>query len=294
MLLRPKNSIDTGDIEAQIAAGASALAAMQRRDGSFPLLQWGKWSWARECYPLFSTIVVVLAAGEFLSRNAVFRAVDFVVRARRADLLWEFDPKLTLPPDSDCLACALAMIARFGSAELDAADAACLRSFWRQPDGPFTTWAADGEWDGRERDDAVVNCNILFALSALGGRPTFEERSAVANHIAQSTAGCRYYCSPTTIAYAAVRAGFAVHELPRSLIAKPSADSVLPMAQWLSTTASPDDDAVAFILSEQAPDGRWRREQWFGRPGHRRWGSDAVSTALCIEGLKAAGFGNCG
>ena len=292
MFFRRKKVVESGGGEACLSAGISALAAMQHADGSFPLQGWGKRSWARKCFPLFSTITVVLAVGDLLPRNSVSRAVEFVLRCRRVDCLWDFDPKLGIPPDSDCTAGALAMIARYGSEALDPADVTCLRSFWRQPDGPFTTWAAGGEWDERERDDAVVNCNILFALTALGGRPTASETEAVASLIGRSTAGCRYYCSTTTMAYAAVRAGVTVADLPGSLTAKPSVGDVLPMAQWLSAAASPDDDAVAFILSKQSLDGRWRREEWFARPGHGRWGSDAVSTALCIEGLIAAGVGS--
>ena len=292
MFLWRRKTIEVREREASIAAGVSALASMQRRDGSFPLLRWGKRSWARECFPLFSTIAVVLAVGELLPRNSVSRAVEFILRCRRPDRLWDFDPRLRLPPDSDCTACALAIIARYGSEASEASDVTCLRSFWRQPDGPFTTWAAGDEWGERERDDAVVNCNILFALTALGDRSTVGESSAVASLIGRSTAGSRYYCSPTTIAYAAVRAGYAAQELPSPLTAKPSVGDVLPMAQWLSAAASPDDDAVTFILSKQLPDGRWRREAWLGRPGHGRWGSDAVSTALCIEGLIAAEIGD--
>jgi hypothetical protein len=292
MFLWRIKTVDVRDREASIAAGVSALVAMQRRDGSFPLLHWGKRSWARECFPLFSTIAVILAAGALLPQNALARAVEFVLQCRRPDGLWDFDPKLGLPPDSDCTACALAIIARHGSEAPDASEVTCLRSFWRHPNGPFTTWAADGEWGERERDDAVVNCNILFALTALGARPSARERSAVASLVGQSTAGCRYYCSASTIAYSAVRAGLAAQDLPSSLTTRPSLGGVLPMAQWLSTTASPDGDAVDFILSRQAADGRWRREEWLGRPGHGRWGSDAVSTALCIEGLIAAGIGD--
>jgi hypothetical protein len=292
MFFRRKKAIKAGDNQACIAAGISALADMQRPDGSFPLLNWGKRSWARECFPLFSTIAVILAAGELLPRNSVSRAAEFVLRCRRPDQLWDFDPRLGIPPDSDCTACAMAMVARYASKASASADVNCLRSFWRQPNGPFKTWAAGGEWGERERDDAVVNCNILFALATLGGRPTVRERNAVVSQIRRSTAGCRYYRSATTIAYAAVRAGLALQDLPSSLTAKPSVGDVLTMAQWLSATASQDDDAVAFILSKQLPDGRWRREEWFGRPGHGRWGSDAVSTALCIEGLTAAGAGS--
>ena len=113
MFLRRKEAVKTGDGDARLAAGISALAVMQHPDGSFPLQQWGKRSWARECSPLFSSIAVVLAVGDFLPRDTVSRAVEFVLRCRQEDHLWVFDPRLRLPSDADCTACALAMTARY-------------------------------------------------------------------------------------------------------------------------------------------------------------------------------------
>src|SRR2546426_10767051 len=82
-----------------LETGVAALVALQQPDGSFPILQrkivWGP------CHPLFSTVSVLLAAGSLLPQNAVSRAVNFVLRCRRSDGLWEFDPAYGIPPDAD-------------------------------------------------------------------------------------------------------------------------------------------------------------------------------------------------
>jgi len=274
-----------------VERGVAALLALQDPGGSFPLLQRDAKTMWRHCHTLFSTVTVVLAAGSLLPRESVSRAVNFVLRCRRSDGLWEFDPAYGIPPDADDTACAIAALARYADGYVGARDAELLRSFWRADGGPFQTWRGSGMWAQRDRDDPVVNCNIMLALARVGAPPTPEERSAVHRLVQQSAGGCRYYCSLTTIAYAAQRAGLPLHALPAGLVARPRSQSgVLPSAQWLSAAGRWDAQLIAHVIGAQSPDGSWPTEPWFTGAGNPVpvWGSRAVSTALCIEALQAA------
>jgi hypothetical protein len=173
-----------------LQAGCAALLALQQPDGSFPLLQrhprtawWG-------CHPLFATVSVVLAAGSLMPKEALSRAAGFLSRCRRSDGLWEFDPSFGIPPDVDDTACAIAALVRCGDRRVGPQDAALLRSFWRADGGPFQTWRGTGMWSARDRDDPVVNCNVLHALSVLGAPATGTETEAVQKLIRQSAGSC--------------------------------------------------------------------------------------------------------
>jgi hypothetical protein len=270
--------------------GLSALQSMQQGDGNFPLFQRSEQTAWRECGPLFSTLSVLLAAGSLMSEDVLMRAVDFVYRNRRRDGLWEFDPTFAIPPDADDTACALTVAARHDRGRVNASDAVLLRSFWRADGGPFQTWRGDKSWSGRDRDDAVVNCNVLLALQEIGAPVSAQETKAVVDLIRASEAGCRYYYSSTTIAYAARRAGLSLAALPASLAARPRSEGLLPTAQWLSLCRRWDDDAVERVLAAQAADGSWPIEAWFTGVATPKpvWGSQAISTALCLEALKDA------
>ncbi len=277
-------------IHRPLERGLAALQAMQQDDGSFPLFQRSERTAWLKCGRLFSTLSVLLAAGSLVSESARTRAVDFVYRNRRRDKCWEFDPTFGIPADADDTACALAVAARHDPARVDASDAALLRSFWRADGGPFQTWRGDRSWSGRDRDDAVVNCNVVLALRELGAPASAEEIKAVVDLIQANEAGCRYYCSRTTIAYAARRAGLSLAMLPASLTARPSDHGFLPTAQWLSTCRRWDEDAIDRVLAAQTADGSWPIEAWFTGVATPKpvWGSPAISTALCLEALREA------
>jgi hypothetical protein len=191
----------------------------------------------------------------------------------------------------DDTACAIAVLARHGERDVGSHDAALLRSFWRADGGPFQTWRGTGVWSERDRDDAVVNCNVLHALARIGAPGTSAEIAAVQSLIRQSTGGCRYYCSPTTIAYAARRAGLPLDGLSAAIVACPGpGNEVLPSAQWLSTVRRWDSEAIARVLAAQSQDGTWPTEHWFTGAGDPIpvWGSRGISTALCVEALDVA------
>src|SRR5262249_18083246 len=278
------------ELESALRRGSSALLSMQNPDGSFPLYQRTPDQPWRPCHPLFATTSVVLAAGSLMPAPALQRAADFIRGCRRSDRTGEFDPTYKIPADSDDTACALTVLARHGGGLVGPADVALLRSFWRPDGGPFQTWhQADAVWSRRDRDDAVVNCNILLALRGLGAPATGAETSSVTRLTRASEAGCRYYCSPTTIAYAARRGGLPHASLPARITAKPTS-GLLPTAQWLSLVGQWDEDAVAPVLAAQSPDGSWHAEAWFTAAGKPPpgWGSAATSTALCVEALHTA------
>lgn len=287
MLFRQKNT-DPEQVALSLQKGISALVTLQQSDGSFPLLKRVRFRPWHVCHPLFSTVSVLLSAGSLLPKKTVSRAVEYIRHWRRDDGTWEFDPELGIPPDSDDTACALIVLARYSSNIINNSDAELLRSFWRTDGGPFRTWQADGIWSRRDRDDPVVNCNVLLALNELGVQPTNSEKAAVYRLIENSQDGCRYYCSPVTIGYAALRAGLEIKLLPLQVTNRPkSKRHILPIAQWLSIIQQWDKDMVSNILAAQSNDGYWLTENWFRAEGEPPpvWGCRAISTALCIEAL---------
>jgi len=283
---------NSAEVATAIRRGLERLAGLQMEDGSFPMARRQDSGEPRDCHALFSTLTVCLAVGAHLPQASIARAVSFVERNRRPDGLWSFDPKADLPPDSDCTACALALLARHPTMSSAGEAAASLRAFWRSPDGPFRTWMhAPDAWSRPDRDDAVVNFNVLLALKELESpaSPAEVEASiALANY---SRKGTRYYCSYTTITYAASRAGVDLSRLHASLLARPAMrrNLVLPAAQWLSAMGSSDTRALRHLLAMQEADGAWPAEAWCRDVGSGRWESAAISTALCVEALDKAG-----
>lgn len=279
----------TRPIDRVITAGVAALVRMQAADGSFPLqarTSAGPWT---PCGPLFATAAAVLAAGKLLPPQALARSVGFIRRCRRPDGLWEFDPALGVPPDSDDTSCALAALALHGGSSGLENGAGLLRSYWRPDGGPFRTWHGEGMWAQRDRDDPVVNCNIIFALACLGAPATPAELAAV-RRLVRLSRRTRYYCAPAAIAYAARRAGLPRDALPPVASARPPADDLLACAQWLCGMRQDDPELVAAVLAAQRPDGAWPAGAWctgaFVPP--IVWGSPAVSTAYALEALTEA------
>lgn len=265
--------------------GCKALAAQQSDDGSFPLEVIG--SPKSNCHPLFSTVTILLAAGYLLPSDRLLRAVNFILKVRRPDGMWEYDPQLGIPADVDDTACALAVIARYKPESICATDAVLLRTYWRSESGPFQTWHSnEAMWTKRERDDAVVNANVILALGLLGSPATANEIMAV-SHLVSATQECaRYYCAPVTVAYAALRAGIPRQVVPMSSLIRPQpCNGCLPLAQWLCITHSADTDALIWLLEQQSQDGSWSAEPWCVGVNTPVWGSTAITTAICVEAL---------
>jgi hypothetical protein len=271
-------------IAAAISDGVTALARMQSADGSFPL--WTGTSGWRPCGPLFSTAYVMIGGGALLDARRIARAVAYIRSQRRADGLWEYDQAIRIPPDSDSTACSLAALVLHGDRSEVIGGADLLRSYWRSREGPFRTWKAAGMWSLPERDDPVVNCNVLCALRLLGSPATEIETAAVQRMLLGGKAS-RYYCSPATIAHAARRAGLDVNALPALVTARPKANDVLGCAQWLCAMPEGDESLIAALLAAQRPDGAWPIWPWVmaAETPKPYWGSPAITTALALEAL---------
>lgn len=286
-----RKKIDTEAAQLALTRGLAAIASMQRSDGSFPFLHRRKDEEWQECPSMFSTVTVLLAVGNFLPDEALSSGADFALSCRRRDGAWEYNPNLDIPACSDDTAFALAVIARKSSNLVTAADATLLRSFWRPDGGPFRTFqiGSGEEWSGRDRDDAVVNCNILFGLNEIGAPAKADEIDAVIGQTQRDQSGSRYYCSPMAISHAAVRAGISLDLLPPALLVRPNLKhGVLPTAQWLCARRIWDDDAVVHLLARQTKEGHWPVEALCRTVVPEYWGSPAVSTALCVEALQTA------
>jgi hypothetical protein len=269
-------------IEVAVSDGLAALSRMQSPDGSFPLWT-GTSSW-RPCGPLFSTVYIMMGSGSRLPVQNVAAAVAYIQTLRRPDGLWEFDDAIGLPPDSDVTACALAALARLGERSNVGNSEKLLRAFWRAPTGPFRTWNVR-PLSGPERDDPVVNCNILFALRLLGFPATQAELASVYRLVSRSPS--RYYCSASTIAHAAGRAGLDLRLLPPAVTLPPSTQHPLAIMQWLSTVQTAEPKLIDAILKCQREDGSWPIFPWVTAQLNPRpfWGSPAITTALAIEAL---------
>jgi hypothetical protein len=141
-------------------------------------------------------------------------------------------------------------------------------------------------WSLRERDDAVVNCNILFALRLLGASAAPDEDAAV-RRLLRRTAGSRYYCAAAAITHAARRAGLGRETLPPAAAARPPPRDLLGSAQWLCGMREPDAELVAALLAAQHTGGYWPLWPWVMAQETPQpfWGSAAISTALAVEAL---------
>jgi len=272
---------------AAICLGISALADLQSEDGSFPLFTGTRSSEWRRCGNLFSTAYVMLGAGRLLAPEDASRAAACILGQRRPDGLWDYDPALGIPPDADSTACALAALALHGMTSPLAGGADLLRSFWRADDGPFRTWRAGGKWSLPERDEAVVNCNILFALRLVGSPATQPEKAAVVDLLRRTPGPPRYYCAAATIAHAARRAGLGWDQLPAVATTRPRPDDLIASVQWLCASPTADAELIDAVLGAQRPDGRWPIGPWVTGVGNPQpfWGSPAITTALALEAL---------
>ena len=278
-----------GTITRAISAGIAALDRMQAGDGSFPFFTRLETTGWKPCGRLFSTAYIMLGAGKMLPRDGIARAAGFIASQRGADGLWEYDPAINVPPDSDTTACALAALLSHNELPDRDAEARLLRTFWRADAGRFRSWNASGIWSLPERDDPVVNCNILYALKLLGSPATAEETFAVSGFLRTSRPP-RYYCAPSTIAHAARRAGLGHDALPSFATAAPAETDLMGCVQWLCGMQKAHMKRVDAVLAAQQVDGSWPIRPWVTGAGQPRpfWGSSAITTALAVEALASA------
>jgi hypothetical protein len=270
------------DLRRAIAAGAEVLAESQEADGGFPLAPVLSEPLGSAGDSLFSTATVLALAAPVLPAACVSRAAGYLAERRDGRGLWAWAADGTLPADADDTALCLGALARTGVPLDRRQGARLLRKFWRWG-GPFRTWLASGGWNGRDRDDPVVNCNVLWALGELGAPIRTAERRTVAAMVAAQRGPTRYYCSEASLAWAAARVGIPAPRL------RPPHDAALarqPLecALWALAAPTPKVGTAALLLEAREPDGGWAAEPWVrGQPGV--WESRAVTIAAAIAAL---------
>jgi hypothetical protein len=273
----------TADIASAIRAGARYLADAQEADGGFPLVPVHSQPLGALGDNVFSTATILALAGELLPQDRVSRAAAYLLARRGADGLWGWDASRSIPADSDDTACCLGALAAVGATLDRAGDVRLLRSFWRWR-GPFRTWAKSRGWNGRDRDDAVVNCNVLWALQVLGAAPRGAELRSVGRLVAAQQGGTRYYCSQGSVAWAAARAGIDVSRLgppgQASLVGRP-----LEIALWTLAGRLPPAIAAPVLIQAQTADGGWPAEPWV-QAYVGAWESRPVTAAFALAALR--------
>ena len=275
-----------------VDAGLSFLVSTQEPSGSWDLSCRVDGSEPTTANGLFSTTAVLLAVGQLLPEDTVQRAIDFIISCRNPSGNWFFDASLGVPDDADDTACALAAVARFRPAAISASDVDYLLEYWRGPDGPFRTWHPASDeiaefWSFPSTDDAIVNCNVILALTELGFTCPREMLVAVED-LVRATTSTRYYCGVAPIAHAAARVGVldALNDDVRILQPTESWNS-LQLSNWMSARPAEAPNFTSHLLAFQQSDGGWPDDDWC--TGNivppTVWGSRSASTAFALEAL---------
>jgi hypothetical protein len=270
------------DLRGATAAAAGVLAESQEAGGGFPLVPVAARPPGSATDSLFSTATVLALAAPVLPAECVSRAAAYILGRRDGRGLWAWAADGSLPPDADDTACCLGALARIGAPVDGRRGARLLRKFWRWG-GPFRTWLARGAWNARDRDDPVVNCNVLWALGELGAPVRGAERRSAERMVAAHRGPTRYYCSEASVAWAAARVGIAT---PRM---RPPPDPALagrPLecALWSLAAPAPPAGAAALLLDMREADGGWRAEPWV-QDNLGAWESRPVTIAFVIAAL---------
>jgi hypothetical protein len=272
------------EVRRAIAAGASYLAAVQDGRGAFPIAPLPANRAETVTDDLFASATVAELAAAVLPRECLSSTAEYILRRRRSDGYWSWSPDGSLPPDADDLACCLGAQVTLG-VELDAAaEARRLREFWRWR-GPFRTWLGKGYWNSRDRDDPVVNCNVLWALGRIGVDARDRERRVIERMVGSHRGPSRYYCHEASVAWAAARAGVRFPgQCPEGskLTGRP-----LETALWALAGSLDIGVAAACLLGLRDADGGWPAEPWVQGDGGT-WESRPVTTAFAIAALSLA------
>ncbi len=267
-----------------MTAGLRALERMQAADGSFPIAATASRLPSTPFDNLFSTAMILGILPGLLGAEAVSRAAAYLLARREPGGMWSWVTNGPLPADSDDTACCLGALAVAGAGIDRAEGVRLLRRFWRFFRGPFRTWMARGYWGRRDRDDAVVNCNVLWALEQLGATPRRAERAAVTRILARTRGATRYYCSAASVAWAAARVG-----IPAPHITRPHESELagrpLECALWLLARPQPWPAATTLLVEMQQRDGAWAAEPWL-QDNTGSWESEAVTTAFAVAALR--------
>jgi Prenyltransferase and squalene oxidase repeat len=263
--------------------GIASLTALQDPDGSFAVKASIRRPPKHALDAIFTTSSVVVAVGRLLLGADVAAAVEFVAKRRRPDGLWGWEG---CPSDADDAAMCMAALITAGA--LDASDASRLRQFWRAPSGPFRTWP-EGFGNEKLPYDPVVNCNVLYCLTASGITVSDREKRAVAELVERAILSTRryseYYQSMTTLLYSAARARLPSQLLQRIFdCIRPDALDAQETAELLAASRCRDPGLLRRLLDSQRDDGTWLGTPWFFDVGGD-FCSDAYATAVAVEAL---------
>jgi hypothetical protein len=155
--------------------------------------------------------------------------------------------------------------------------------------------------------DAVVNANVLFYLGATTGtRPVVEHLLSVLR-TDRERACDKWYENPFAVWYFFSRALAPVAPEAGDLVAAKivsatpasALDAALGACSLMYWKRSPREDAIRTLVHAQLESGGWPRAPlyhagrtrlrggWFAptRPTAPRWGSEELTTALCLEAL---------
>jgi hypothetical protein len=314
-------------MSASVTAIDAAIAFLERSQlpsGELPVLASGK--------PDPSIFPTALAAQCLASAPGAAgiraRALDFLLAEMDGRGLWKHWPRAhpqqaQLPPDLDDTSCASAALLAAGrtfpdnrALLLGNRDRRGLFRTWKltlaQLRHPLTTYAFFTRTSAKPFDvDAVVNANVLFYL---GRRP--ETEPAIAHLLDVLRAGSettcdKWYERPFAVWYffsralrdIAAEAGEIITKRIEAAIPESALDRALAACALLDWRRVPD---VAPLLDAQLPSGAWPAAGLY-HGGRRRlsrdsfapphpdtpwWGSEALTTAFCIEALSRAKAGS--
>jgi hypothetical protein len=282
---------DSDALHLASARGITALESLQNSDGSFPLERRVRFDvWLTE-NPLFSTVTVLLSAGNLLNRECRDAALSFVLSQRLASGLWRFDSLSSLPADADDSACALACLYSWHPTALERSSVRALLDAFSRDDGRIVTWlTASGDLvEGQAADDLVVVANVLSAL-ALEDAEYARQRFLAWSSSQSSTRAKRdlrtpYYAVSGNVQYAWRRASRLMHVT--TALPAPRTDGSCLSGAFAAVCGVRHQ--VPHLLALQNGDGTWPREPWCVSPG-AVFGSSAVTTAFVIEALTCAGL----
>lgn len=217
---------------------------------------------------------------------------------------WSSRNGAPIDPDLDDTCCASFALKQAGvAAQRLTANVSCILAN-QHDSGLFKTWLRD---DGADNDvDGAVNANVLLYLGER--EETVTARDIVVDAILADREGeaSWYYTSPLALYYMVSRAFFhgvtgfqrcrdAIVEKTK-VYARGASEEPMSVALALCILANygaPDrrtPEGVKLLLQRQSGEGSWARAAFYRGPEppvtHSVWwGSEALTTALCVEAL---------
>ena len=294
--------------------GVEFLAANQRATGAFTTHEWRTLNPDKKLtVDTPFTASQVLYSLTFCEDSSTARAVSeraaaYLVGQREGPGIWRYQGRNGwISPDVDDTAMALAALKRYG--QPIAPEALVILRASRNEAGLFNTWVGDpSTWKGIDSReiDPVVNLNGLLVFGFV--RENLDEVCSYVLTQVESDKfrrGSPYYPSPLAFTFALSRAHLdggvsclakaapKIRTVTLELQEKDGAwgddfETAVGLLTLLNLGERGDavERAIGIIVARQMPDGGWAlAPAYSGDRGRWRYGSRAVTTALCIEGL---------